>query len=162
MLPLSISKVASEAAFKVGSMAGGTAFEIKFICLVLPCLNSGQRQGRERKGYVNPRSAAGSHGKKAGLASGDRGDDADLVAVFNGCGFFLLEADVFVIDEDIHETANIALLVADAFDQAGMGGIKGVENVANIGSGRADDFLIVGEFAQGRWDSDLDGHGEEF
>ena len=101
-------------------------------------------------------------GKKGDLASSDGWNDADLVAVFHGSGFFLLEADVFIVDEDIHETANIALLVADTLDEAWVGGIEGVENVADVGSGGLNDFLIVGEFAQGRWDSDLDGHGEEF
>ena len=101
-------------------------------------------------------------GKKGVLASSDGRNDADLVAVFHGSGFFLLEADVFIVDEDIHETANIALLVADTLDEAWVGGIEGVENVADVGSGGLNDFLIVGEFAQGRWDSDLDRHGEEF
>ena len=73
-----------------------------------------------------------------------------------------MEADVFIVDEDIHETADISLLVADTLDEARVGGIEGVQNVADIGSGGLNDFLIVGEFAQRRWDSDLDRHGEEF
>ena len=96
------------------------------------------------------------------LASSDGRNDADLVAVFNGSGFFLLEADVFIVDEDIHETANIALLVADSLNEARVGGVEGIENVADVGSGDFNDFLIAGEFAQRRWDADLDGHGEEF
>jgi hypothetical protein len=96
------------------------------------------------------------------LASSDGRNDADLVAVFHGSGFFLLEADVFIVDEDIHETANIALLVADSLNEARVGGVEGIENIADVGSGDFNDFLIAGEFAQRRWDADLDGHGEEF
>src|SRR5579864_7983464 len=42
-------------------------------------------------------------------AAGDGGDDADGVAVFGGSGFFREVTDVFVVDVDIDETAELSL-----------------------------------------------------
>jgi hypothetical protein len=64
----------------------------------------------------DPRSFAAGN---AGLTSRDGWNDADLVSLFDGCGFFFQEADVLVVDKDIHEAANIPALVADALEEAG-------------------------------------------
>lgn len=92
------------------------------------------------------------------LTSSNGWDDADFVAIFDRGGFVLLEANVFVVNEDIHESADIALLITDAFDEAGMGCIQGRENFANVGPLNGDYFLFVGELAQWRRDSDLCWH----
>src|SRR5580704_14740371 len=41
--------------------------------------------------------------------AGDGGDDADGVAVFGGSGLFREVTDVFVVDVDIHEAAQLAV-----------------------------------------------------
>jgi hypothetical protein len=92
------------------------------------------------------------------LASGDGGNDADFVTVFYRRGFFLLEADVFVVNEDIHEAAHVALIVADAFEEAGVGGIEVVEDITNGGAFGGDYFLLIGELAKRGGDADLDWH----
>jgi hypothetical protein len=99
---------------------------------------------------------------KEGLTSSDCRNDADLVAFLYRSGFFLEEADVLVVDEDIYEAANIAALVTDALEETGVAGVEVCEDFADVRAGGGDEFLLIGELAEGGWDADLDGHGEKF
>ena len=76
---------------------------------------------------------------------------------FTGRRFVLQEADVFVVDEDIDETADVALVVADALFEAGKGLFKMIDHFADVDAGGRDDFELVGEFAEGSRDADA-GH----
>ena len=94
----------------------------------------------------------------AGLTSRDRRDDADLVAVFYWRGFFLLEADVLVIDENIYKAPDISVLVANALEQARVAGIKIAEDLADGGAFGGYKLLLVCELAERGWYADLGRH----
>ena len=66
--------------------------------------------------------------------AGHRGHDADLVAGLNSGLDTLREADVFTVDVDIHEAAQLACLVQQAVLQAG---ILSVETVDTLSEGLA-------------------------
>ena len=59
----------------------------------------------------------------AGLeaAAGDGGDQHDFVAVLEGVGFAAEEADVFVVDVDVDELAQLAVFVLDLGAERGEG-----------------------------------------
>src|SRR6266853_4288389 len=93
----------------------------------------------------------------APLPARDRRDDADLVGLLHRRLFIVEKANVLVVDEHIHEAANIALLVADALFQAGKCLVEILEDFADVAAGSLDDFELVGEFAE--WCGDADaGH----
>ena len=92
------------------------------------------------------------------LAPCDGGNNADLVSLFQWRGFFLQEANVFIVDEDIHEAANVSALIANTLEEAGVGGVEVREDFADICAGGGDEFLLIRELAEGGWDADLDGH----
>jgi hypothetical protein len=54
------------------------------------------------------------------LPSGDRWDDADLIALFHGGVLVVKEADIFVIEEDVDEAADIPLFIANTLGEAGI------------------------------------------
>src|SRR3989442_12959977 len=56
------------------------------------------------------------------LAAGDRGDEHHAVAVAEGAGFAAEEANVFFVEGDIEELANLALVVADVAGEGGEAG----------------------------------------
>ena len=89
------------------------------------------------------------------LPPGDGGDDAHFVSVLHGRGALFEEADVFVVHENIHEATDVALLIADAFAQAGESLVEIVEQFSDVRAGGGDDFEIVGKFAE--WGGDADG-----
>ena len=54
---------------------------------------------------------------------------------FTGVPLLVEEADVLVVDEDVHEAADVAGLVADAFVQAGKVPVEVAEHFADVGAG---------------------------
>ena len=54
-------------------------------------------------------------------AAGDRRDQHDLVALLEGVGVAAEEADVFVVDVNVDEPAELALLVLDLVAERGEG-----------------------------------------
>ena len=66
------------------------------------------------------------------LAPGNGGHDAHFIGFLDRCGVVLEETDVFIIDEDIHETAHITRIVADAFIDAGEGLVEAGEDFADV------------------------------
>ncbi len=92
---------------------------------------------------------------------GDGRNDADLIAFLDRSGQFIEEADVVLIEVDIHETANGALLVEDALTEAGIGCLKALEDFGNSCALRLDDFVFAGQLAQGCGNTDLDWHGSK-
>lgn len=96
-----------------------------------------------------------------GLASGDGGNDADFVGFLYGSGVIIEETDVFAVDEDVDETADVPLVVADPIFEAGEGFVEVVDEFAD-GFARGAHFVeIVREFAEGRGDEDS-GHVGQF
>src|SRR5580698_2764056 len=80
--------------------------------------------------------------------AGDGGDEEDAVAFFEGAGFAAEEADVFFVEVDVEELADLAGLVADVFrkvgeasGQLGQGGCDGGAVTVDLGG-------TVGETAE--------------
>src|SRR5207253_9586603 len=88
------------------------------------------------------------------LSARNRRDDGDFVAVLNLRRLAVEESDVFIVEEDVHETADLAGLVADALLEAGKAPVEIVEDFADRRACGLDDFLFVGEFAEWGWDAD--------
>jgi len=92
------------------------------------------------------------------LTSGDSRDDADLVAILDGRLSVAKEANIFVIEEDVYETANVAAFVADALGESGIGLFQIVENVTDGGTLRGNDFVFSGQFPERCWDANGSWH----
>jgi len=106
------------------------------------------------RGQLSPR--------RIDLTSCDRWNDADFVAFLQRSGFFLQKTDVLVVNKDVHEAANISVLVADTLEESGVDGVEVCEDFADVRTSGGDEFLFIGELAEGGWDADLDRHGKEF
>ena len=94
----------------------------------------------------------------AALASGDRRDDTDFVAFFNGGILVVEEADIFIVEEDVDEAADVALFVTDALGQAGIGLFEAVENLGDCVAVGRNDFFFSGEFTERCRDTNGCGH----
>src|SRR5829696_898179 len=95
-------------------------------------------------------------------AAGDGGQDRDRVAVLDLGVQRTGEAHVLVVDVDVDEAVQLALLGHEAVLQAG---VLGVEVVDERTEGRAtalDGLVAAGVRAQDGRDPDLDGHGVRF
>src|SRR5467141_2200299 len=89
-------------------------------------------------------------------SAGDGGDEEDAVAFLESAGFAAQEADVFFIEVDVEELADLALVVADMAAEIGE---AGGELVEGFGDGRRATVYFwraAGEAAEGCWD--FDGH----
>lgn len=95
---------------------------------------------------------------KNGLASRNRRDDADLVAVFERRGAVLEEADVFLVHIDVHEAADFAFFVHETFGDAGEARLQFRDGVADGGGVDFNQLLVVGQLAERRGDADFFGH----
>src|SRR2546426_10684409 len=84
------------------------------------------------------------------LAAGDRGDEHHAVAVAEGAGFAAEEANVFFVEVDIEELANLALVVADVAGKRGGGGGGGGLGVGNCGRATDHTRRTVGVAAERR------------
>ena len=101
----------------------------------------------------------GFYGKAKLAAAGDRWDEHDLVAILEGVGFAAEEADVFVVDVDVDEAAQLAGFVLD------LGGERG-EVLVDVGDERGQIVGVAGELLltvgvtdEGGREDDLDGNG---
>src|SRR6266478_2841793 len=95
---------------------------------------------------------AGGDGALA--AAGDGGNEEDAIAFFEGAGFAAEEADVFFVEIDIEELADLALIVADVAAEIGEAGGKLVEGIGDGGRATVDFRRAVGEAAEGRGNFD--------
>jgi hypothetical protein len=92
------------------------------------------------------------------LAAGNRGDEEDAIAFFEGAGFAAKEADVFFVEINVEELPDLAAFVADV---AGEVGEASGESLKGFGDGcgtTVDLWRAVGETAEGGGDFDGDGH----
>src|SRR5215470_7865607 len=81
-------------------------------------------------------------------AAGYRRDDADLVLLFDRGVFFLQVADVFVVDVDVDEVAQLAVGVEEVFPQIGKLRGQFVERFADLRRFDRDRRLAPGVLAQ--------------
>src|SRR5438105_5698974 len=88
------------------------------------------------------------------LPAGDGGDDGDFVALFDRGRFVVEETDVLVVEKHVDETADVAVFIADALFESGIGLIEVLDQFADVCAAGLDEFLFPGEFAQWSWDAD--------
>src|SRR6202045_5534236 len=92
------------------------------------------------------------------LASpGDGGHQEEAVAFLEGAGFAAEEADVFFVEVDVEELANLALVVADVARQIGIARRKFIQRVGGRGCATVHLGGAFGEAAESWWN--FDGHG---
>src|ERR1700689_3944419 len=91
-------------------------------------------------------------------AASDGGDEEDAVAFFEGAGLAADEADVFFVEIDIEELADLAGIVADVLGEVGEAGDQRGEGGRHGGAGTVDLRCSVGEAAEGCGDFDCYAH----
>src|SRR5258708_39489414 len=91
-------------------------------------------------------------------ATGDGGDQEHAIAFFEGAGFAAQETDVFLVEVDVEELANLALIVADVAREIGKARSKLVEGVGNRGRATVHFWRPVRETAEGCGAFDGYGH----
>src|ERR1017187_2107538 len=92
------------------------------------------------------------------LAARNRRDDADFVTVFQRRFPVFQEADVFLVHINVHKTAHLALVIHEAFLDAGEARLQFDDRFADGGGVDFDQLLVVGQLAERCWDSDFFGH----
>src|SRR5690606_3057883 len=115
--------------------------------------------GRPTRGVRPTASSRESNRMGTGLpAPGDRGQDAHHVAVVQLRLQAAADADVLVVDVDVHELPQVV-----AFDQAlpeaVVPGLQVVEQLLERAALAFDDLGAVGVGAQNGRDANFDGHG---
>jgi hypothetical protein len=92
------------------------------------------------------------------LSSCDRGDDTDFVALFDGGVLIFEETNVFIVEEDVDEAADIALFVTDALGEARVGFLQACEDLGDCIAVGGNDFFFFSEFTEGCRDANGCGH----
>jgi len=95
----------------------------------------------------------------ASAAAGDRWDQHDFVAILEGVGLAAEEADVFVVDVDIDETAELAGLVLDLGGERGKVLVDVGDEAGQVRGFAGELFLAVGVANEGGRENDLDRNG---
>jgi hypothetical protein len=95
------------------------------------------------------------------LTACNGGDDTDFVTVLEGGLLILEETNVLLIDIDIHETTDGAVFIEESIADAWVTGLQFGESSADVVGIDFDEFLVVGQFAEGRGDADLRGHSSK-
>ena len=93
-------------------------------------------------------------------AAGDRRDDAQRVAGLHRRLLAIEVADVFVVQVDVDEAAQLALVVVEVLLQPFVSRRQLSEQLADGGAVDFDDVLLAGEGPKGRGDIDLGGHSQ--
>src|ERR1039458_9990 len=96
------------------------------------------------------------------LAARNRRDDADFVTVFQRRFPVFQEADVFLVHINVHKTAHLALVIHEAFLDAGEARLQFDDRFADGGGVDFDQLLVVGQLAERCWDSDFFWHKLNF
>ena len=82
-------------------------------------------------------------------SAGDGGDEHDLVTVLELVGIAAEEADVLVVDVDVDETAELAVLVLDVLGEGGELRVELGEQAGEIGGFGVEGLLAVGVAGEG-------------
>src|SRR6266850_1616215 len=85
-------------------------------------------------------------------SSSNRGDEQNTIAFLEGAGFAAEEADVFFIEIDVEELADLALIVADVAAEIGEAGSQLVKGVGDGGRATVYSRRTAGEATEGRGD----------
>src|SRR5258708_6286154 len=92
-----------------------------------------------------------------GLAASDGGNEEDAITFLESAGFASEEADVFFVEIDVEELADLALVVADVARESGIARRKFIQRVGDRGCATVHLWGDFGEAAEGCWN--FDGHG---
>ena len=90
--------------------------------------------------------------------SRDRGDEHDFVAILKGIGLPAQEPDVFVVDVDVDETAELTLLILDVCAERGEGVVDVGEQSGQVRGGGVEVLLAFGVADEGSGQCHFDGH----
>src|SRR5713101_3017045 len=82
-------------------------------------------------------------------SSSDRCNQQNPIAFLEGAGFSAKEADVFFIEVDVEELADLALIVADVAPEIGEARGKLVEGVGDRGRATINFRRAIGEATEG-------------
>jgi hypothetical protein len=91
-------------------------------------------------------------------AAGDGRHEKDTISFFEGAGFTAEEADIFFIEVNIEELADLALIVADVAREGGEARSEFVESFCDGGGATVHFGRAVREAAEGGGNFDGDGH----
>jgi len=90
----------------------------------------------------------------------NRRDEENAIAFLESAGFPAQEADVFLVEIDIEELADLALVVADVAAESREAGSKLAEGFRDGGGTTVHPRRAFGEAAKGGRDFDRNGHFE--
>jgi hypothetical protein len=110
-----------------------------------------RRESRSRGSAIRDNS-------QALLAAGNRGNEEDTIAFFEGAGFAAKEADVFLVEINIEELADLASFVANVAGEVGEASGERVKSFGDSCGATVDFRCAVREAAEGGGDFDGDGH----
>src|SRR6266481_2010913 len=91
-------------------------------------------------------------------AASDGGNQKHPIAFLERAGFAAEEANVFLIEIDVEELADLALIVTDVAREIGIAGRKFIQCVGDRGCATVYFWDAFGEAAEGGWDFDGYGH----
>src|SRR5260221_7911699 len=94
-------------------------------------------------------------------ASGHRGNDADLVAVFHGSTEIIEVADIFIVDIDVDKAADLAVVEQPLGDARKLLAHV-VENRLHRAADRFDDGQAIGVLPHGGGNMNAYGHVASF
>src|SRR5215472_16749619 len=97
-------------------------------------------------------------GEPTTTAAGDGGNDADGVAIFGGSVFFREIANVFVVDVDIDEAAQPAVLGEQVLAKVGVLRGEMAERFADGASAELGRVPLARVRAERGWNHDFHGH----
>src|SRR5713101_6595964 len=108
----------------------------------------GSLTGRSRRRWVQSASAR------------NRRDEENAIAFLEGAGFPAEEADVFLVEIDIEELADLALVVANMAAESREAGSELVEGFRDGGGATVHSRRTLGEAAERSGNFDRNGHFE--
>src|SRR6266576_3914108 len=96
----------------------------------------------------------GSSGGGCLAAAGYRGNQQNAIAFLEGAGFAAEEADVFFVEINVEELADLALIVADVAPEIGEAGSELIEGFGDGGRAAIHFRRAVRETTECGWDFD--------
>jgi hypothetical protein len=86
------------------------------------------------------------------------GDEHDFVAVLEGVGFAAEEADVFVVDIDVDEAAELSVVAFDLGGERGECLVDISQKAGEVSGGGVEVFAAIGVAGEGCGKGDFDRH----
>jgi hypothetical protein len=91
-------------------------------------------------------------------ATGYRRDEHDLVSILEGVGFAAEEANIFVVNVDVDEAAELAVFAFDLGGESREGLVDIRQKASEILGGGVELFAAVGVAGEGGGKGDFDRH----